>query len=91
MRDCKYHDKACPCQDGDACHYEDCGDTKGWDPRYVLLARIAALEALRDSHAEFVRKVREFAENMQAYNTGRATAGHALIALCDAELAKEQP
>ena len=46
MRDCKYHDKACPCQDGDACHYEDCGDTKAMDPRYVLLARIAALEAL---------------------------------------------
>lgn len=46
MRDCKYHDKTCPCQDGDACHYEDCGDTKAMDPRYVLLARIAALEAL---------------------------------------------
>ena len=51
----------------------------------------AALAYIRqhDGHAEFVRKVREFAENMQAYNTGRATAGHALIALCDAEIAKE--
>ena len=62
MRDCKYHDKTCPCQDGDACHYEDCGDTKGWDPRYVLLARIAALEALLGEGSSFgatVRRLRE--------------------------------
>ena len=57
-----------------------------------LIGPIAALEALRDSHAEFVRKVREFAENMQtcnkAYNTGRVTAKRALIAICAAELAR---
>jgi len=60
------------------------------EDREALRARIAALEALRDSHAEFVRKVREFAEN-KAYNTGRVTAKRALIAICDAEIAKEQP
>lgn len=45
MSECKYHDPHCPCQDGDACHYEDCGDTKAMDPRYVLAAHIADLTA----------------------------------------------
>ena len=46
MADCKYYDPTCPCQDGDQCHYETYGDSKGMDPRHVLLARIAELEAL---------------------------------------------
>jgi len=25
---CIGKDPRCPCQDGDACHYKDCGDTK---------------------------------------------------------------
>jgi len=25
---CLGKDPRCPCQDGDACHYKDCGDTK---------------------------------------------------------------
>lgn len=24
---CPYGDRFCPCQEGDACHYEDCGDS----------------------------------------------------------------
>lgn len=37
---CRYGDPACPCQDGDACHYEDVGDTKAMDvpPEYVRRA-----------------------------------------------------
>jgi hypothetical protein len=27
---CIAKDPRCPCQDGDACHYKDCGDTKAW-------------------------------------------------------------
>ena len=27
---CIGKDPRCPCQDGDACHYKDCGDTKAW-------------------------------------------------------------
>lgn len=27
---CIGKDPRCPCQDGDACHYEDCGGTKAW-------------------------------------------------------------
>lgn len=27
---CIGKDPLCPCQDGDACHYKDCGDTKAW-------------------------------------------------------------
>lgn len=27
---CVGKDLRCPCQDGDACHYKDCGDTKAW-------------------------------------------------------------
>jgi hypothetical protein len=27
---CIGKDRLCPCQDGDACHYKDCGDTKAW-------------------------------------------------------------
>lgn len=29
MADCPYEDPFCPCQDGDACHYEDMIDEKG--------------------------------------------------------------
>ena len=31
MTDCPHGDPHCPCQDGDACHYEDVGDSKAWD------------------------------------------------------------
>jgi hypothetical protein len=56
MSTCKYHDPHCPCQDGDACHYEDCGDTKAWDPRYVLAAHIDKLTArLIELRAEVAR------------------------------------
>ena len=27
---CIGKDPRCPCQDGDACHYKDCGGTKAW-------------------------------------------------------------
>ena len=27
---CIGKDPRCPCQDGDACHYKDCGNTKAW-------------------------------------------------------------
>jgi hypothetical protein len=27
---CIGKDPRCPCQDGDACHYKDCGRTKAW-------------------------------------------------------------
>ena len=27
---CVGKDPRCPCQDGDACHYKDCGNTKAW-------------------------------------------------------------
>ena len=27
---CPGKDPLCPCQDGDACHYKDSGDTKAW-------------------------------------------------------------
>ena len=27
---CIGKDTRCPCQDGDACHYKDCGGTKAW-------------------------------------------------------------
>lgn len=30
MGECKFLDHHCPCQDGDACHYEDVGGTKAW-------------------------------------------------------------
>ena len=41
---CKYGDPMCPCQDGDACHYE--GDNPMTPPPIAALkARIAALEA----------------------------------------------
>ncbi len=30
MADCPHGDPHCPCQDGDACHYEDVGDSKAW-------------------------------------------------------------
>jgi hypothetical protein len=44
---CKYGDPMCPCQDGDACHYE--GDNPMTPPPIAALkARIAALEAERD-------------------------------------------
>ena len=42
---CKYGDPMCPCQDGDACHYE--GDNPMTPP--PIKARIAALEAERDA------------------------------------------
>ena len=42
---CLYYDPHCPCQDGDQCHYETYGNSKGMDPRLVLLARIAELTA----------------------------------------------
>ena len=44
---CKYGDPMCPCQDGDACHYE--GDNPMTPPPIAALkAHIAALEAERD-------------------------------------------
>lgn len=30
MAECKYLDPLCPCQDGDACHYEAVGGTPAW-------------------------------------------------------------
>ena len=60
MPACKYHDPFCPCQDGDACHCEDCGDTKAWDPRYVLAAHIADLTAkLAEADIELRAEVQE--------------------------------
>ena len=45
---CKYGDPMCPCQDGDACHYE--GDNPMTPPPIAALkSRIAALEAERDA------------------------------------------
>ena len=45
---CKYGDPLCPCQDGDACHYE--GDNPMTPPPIAALkSRIAALEAERDA------------------------------------------
>lgn len=29
---CAFDDPTCPCQDGDACHHVDVGDTKAWAP-----------------------------------------------------------
>ena len=44
---CKYGDPMCPCQDGDACHYE--GDNPMTPPPIAALkARIAELERERD-------------------------------------------
>jgi hypothetical protein len=36
MADCPHGDSHCPCQDGDACHYEDVGDSKAWPFRDVI-------------------------------------------------------
>ena len=45
---CKYGDPLCPCQDGDACHYE--GDNPMTPPPIAALkSRIAALEAEQDA------------------------------------------
>jgi len=30
VQPCIGKDPLCPCQDGDACHYKDAGDTKAW-------------------------------------------------------------
>jgi len=60
MSTCKYHDPHCPCQDGDACHYEDCGDTKAMDPRYVLAAHIADLTVKLAEAEARLRDLREW-------------------------------
>jgi hypothetical protein len=40
---CKYGDLACPCQDGDPCHYEPHGDTPAMNvPPHCVLAAVAA-------------------------------------------------
>lgn len=45
MTACKYGDAQCPCQDGDACHYEDCGDTPAWPSNWVSMHAIRKLRA----------------------------------------------
>ena len=79
MPACKYHDPHCPCQDGDACHYEDCGDTKAWDPRYVLAAHIADLQARALKLAELVERI-----PCQVARRGEMTHECMVDNLCDA-------
>ena len=43
MTFCKYGDPYCPCQDGAACHYEDCGSTKAMKQRYPLINKTKTL------------------------------------------------
>ena len=43
---CIGKDPRCPCQDGDACHYKDCGGTKAWPvPKAEPVAWRYALDA----------------------------------------------
>lgn len=52
---CPYGDPTCPCQDGDACHYEG-PDPINVRPEYVRRAIKQAIEAVRD---ETLRRIRD--------------------------------
>jgi len=75
MSQCKYGDPYCPCQDGDACHYEPSQGTPAMavPPEYVRRA-LSRVREITEAEAEVVEAAMEYALWKEACNYGPGQA-----------------